>query len=187
VWIISTYIVLSCVECGILIHCLLSKVKSKLGNTCANFFTQGKFTRVVPMSAGSDASKSLIDFTDDVGIPESIVMDGAGEFTGNNTEFVKECCQMHIRCHTMEQGRSNQNHPAEHEIGNLAKRWKLQMTKKDIPKHVWDFGLVYESEIMSRMSCGRDKRTRYEEVTGETPDIREWTDFELWDLVWYWD
>jgi hypothetical protein len=30
---------------------LLSKVKSKLGNTCANVYTQGKFTRVIPMTS----------------------------------------------------------------------------------------------------------------------------------------
>ena len=49
---------------------LLSKVKSKLGNTCANVYTQGKFTRVIPMTSQKDAGKSLVDFMDDVGIPE---------------------------------------------------------------------------------------------------------------------
>jgi hypothetical protein len=49
---------------------LLSKIKSKLGNTCANVYTQGKFTRVIPMTSRKDAVKSLINFTDDVGIPE---------------------------------------------------------------------------------------------------------------------
>ena len=26
-----------------------------------------------------------------------------------------------------------------------------------------------------------------EEATGETPDISEWLDFEICDLVWWWD
>jgi len=69
---------------------LLSKVKSKNGNTCANVYTQGKFTRVVPMTSRKDAGKSLVDFTDDVGIPERLITDGATEFTGRHTEFVKE-------------------------------------------------------------------------------------------------
>jgi hypothetical protein len=84
---------------------LLSKVKSKLGNTCANVYTQGKFTRVIPMTSRKDAGKSLIDFTDDVGIPEWLVTDGATEFTGRHTEFVKEACRMRIMLHTTEQGR----------------------------------------------------------------------------------
>jgi hypothetical protein len=61
---------------------LLSKVKSKFGNTCANVYTQGKFTRVVPMTLRKDAGKSLVDFTDDVGIPERLVTDGVTEFMG---------------------------------------------------------------------------------------------------------
>jgi hypothetical protein len=73
---------------------LLSKVKSKLGNTCANVYTQGKITRVVPMTLRKDAGKSLIEFTDNVGIPERLVTDGATEFTGRHTEFVKEARRM---------------------------------------------------------------------------------------------
>jgi hypothetical protein len=122
---------------------LLSKVKSKLGNTCANVFTQGKFTRVIPMTSRKDAGKkSLIEFTDDVGIPERLITDGATEFTGRHTEFVKEARRMRIMLHTTEQGRKNQNHAAVREIGFLAKRWKLRMTKKKVPKWLWDFGLI---------------------------------------------
>ena len=35
------------------------------------------------------------------------------------------------------------------------------------------------------MACGRDRSTGYEEVTGDTTDISEWLDFEIYDLV-YW-
>ena len=104
---------------------LLSKVKSKLGNTCANVYTQGKFTRAIPMTSRKDAGKSLIDFTDDVGIPERLITDGATEFTGRHTEFVKEAHRMRIILHTTEQGRKNQNHAAKQEIRFLAKWWKL--------------------------------------------------------------
>jgi hypothetical protein len=91
---------------------------------------------------------------------------------------------MRIMLHTSEQGRTNQNHAAEREISMLAKRWSLQMTKKKVPKRLWDFGLVYESKLLSWMAHGSDRRTGYEEVTGQTPDISEWLDFEFYDLVW---
>ena len=45
---------------------------------------QGKFTRVIPMMSHKDAGKSLIEFTDDVGIPERLITDGAMEFTGRH-------------------------------------------------------------------------------------------------------
>ena len=35
------------------------------------------------------------------------------------------------------------------------------------------------------MDCGRDRRKGYEEVTGDTVDISEWIDFEMYDIV-YW-
>ena len=68
----------------------MSKVKSIRGNNCANVFTPGRFTMVVPVTACSDAGQSLVDFTDDVGIPKHLVTDGAGEFTGKGKQFVRE-------------------------------------------------------------------------------------------------
>jgi hypothetical protein len=63
------------------------------------------------------------------------------------------------------------------------------MTKKQVPKRLWDFGLVYKTELLCRLACGSgDRRTGYEEVTGQTPDISEWLDFEFfYDLVWWLD
>jgi hypothetical protein len=37
------------------------------------------------------------------------------------------------------------------------------------------------------MARGSNRRTGYEEVTGQTPDISEWLDFEFHDLVWWLD
>jgi len=34
---------------------------------------------------------------------------------------------------------------------------------------------------------GKDNRMPYEEVTGDTPDISEYVDFEFYDWVWFWD
>ena len=166
---------------------LIAKVKSLLGNKCANVFTNGKFTKVVPMASRTEAGESLVDFTDDVGIPEVLVTDGATEFTGRHTDFIKQARRMRIKLHTAEQGRKNQNHAAEREIGFLAKRWKLRMQKKKVPRRLWDYGLVYEGELLSRMSRGDDGRSGYEQVTGNTPDISEWLDFEFYDLVWWID
>ena len=50
---------------------------------------QIKFTKVVPMTAQSIAGKSLVDFTNNVGIPKRLVTDGAGEFTGIGKHFMK--------------------------------------------------------------------------------------------------
>jgi hypothetical protein len=166
---------------------LIAKVKWLLGNKCANVFTNGKYTKVVPITSQKEAAESLIDFTDDVGIPETLVTDGATEFTGKHTDFIKQARRMQIKLHTAEQERKNQNHAAEREIGFLSKCWKLRMQKKNVYSRLWDYGLVYEGELLTRTSCGNDGRSGYEQVTGKTPNISEWLDFEFYDLVWWWD
>ena len=92
---------------------------------------------------------------------------------------------MRIILHTSEQVRKNQNQAAERKIGFLAKRWRARMHKKEVQKRIRGFGLVYESELLSRMACGIVRKTGYEEVTRDTVDISEWFDFEMYDLV-YW-
>ena len=87
-----------------------------------------------------------------------------------------------------EVGRSNQNHAAEREIGELKKRWRSRMLKKKVPTRLWDYGLVYESSILNRIPRGlQQQRTGVEVVTGQTPDISEWIDFEFYDRVWFYD
>lgn len=166
---------------------LLAGVKSITGKTVANVFTQGKFVAVYPMLTRQEADQSIVDFTDEVGIPQRLITDQASEFTGQHTNFVKHCRRMRIKLHHKEKGRYNQNHAAEREIGYLSERWRRRMSKKKVPRRLWDFGLVYEAEILSRMSRGRDGRTGYEEVFGQTPNIAEYLDFEFYDRVWWWD
>jgi hypothetical protein len=90
--------------------------------------------KVIPMSARSDSGYSLIEFTDDVGIPERLVYDPAGKFFGQNTEFQKHFSRMQIISHSAKQGRKNQNHAAKREIRVLAKQWKNTMKKNKVPK-----------------------------------------------------
>ena len=59
------------------------------------------------------------------------------------------------------------------------------MIKSRAPKRVWDFGMVYESNILSRMSRGHEGITVMERITGDTVDISEWTDSEFYEFFWY--
>ena len=83
--------------------------------------------------------------------------------------------------------RLNQNHAAEQEIGKLKKTYKKNMIKKGEPKIVWDYGFVHQSGVLSRLAQGRNGRTGMKEVIGNTPDISEWLDFDLYDGVWWMD
>ena len=66
-------------------------------------------------------AQALTEFADDVGIPDTLLSDGAQEMVGPKTEFMKEVNRMKIRLKRSEVGRSNQNYAAEREIGKLKK------------------------------------------------------------------
>ncbi|KAI2498914.1 Reverse transcriptase (RNA-dependent DNA polymerase) [Fragilaria crotonensis] len=99
-------------------------------------------------------------------------------------DFMKEVNRLKIRLKRYEAGRSNQNYAAEREIGELKKRWRNRMLKCKVPPRLWDYGLIYEANILNRLPRGREQCTAgIEMVTGETPDISEWIDFEFYDRV----
>ena len=50
---------------------------------------------------------------------------------------------------------------------------------KVIKKRLWDFGLVYDAELLSKISRQKEKRTGYEEVSGQTPYIGDYLNFEF--------
>ena len=133
----------------------------------------------------SHAGDSLRELINDVGIPDRLYADLTVEHTGTNTEFQQQVHKFHIQMHYAEEGRKNQNQHTEREIGILKTRWKNRMAAKGVPSRLWDYGLVYESEILSRISRAPNERSGIEQLTGETPDISEWLDFSFYDLVWY--
>ena len=167
---------------------LFAKVTSLKGNTCAQIFTTNDtgYVRVHPMHSKSQAGEALQSLAEDVGVPAEIVVDGAAEQVGPRSEFMKTVNYLRTKIKQTEPYSPWQNQ-AESAIRELKKRWKHRMSVKKIPRRLWDYGLVYESEIMSRIARGNEKRTGIERFTGDTPDISEWVDFDFYDPVWYWD
>jgi len=121
---------------------------------------------------------------EEVGIPETVVIDNAGEQTGDNTEFVKaylyKIWQRQTEPYTPKQNW------AESAIGKLKKQWCNKMGKKGIPKHLWDCGLTWASEINNQTAHGPSACTPLETITGDTPDISEWLDFDFYNWCWFW-
>ena len=167
---------------------LFAKVKSIKGNTCAQVFATNDigFVRVHPMVSKAQAGEALRGLAEDIGVPNEIVCDGAAEQVGPRSDFYKTVNYLRMRIKRTEPYSPWQNN-AESAIRELKKRWKHRMATKRIPRRLWDYGLVYESEIMSRTARGDDKRTGIERITGDTPDISEWLDFDFYDPVWFWD
>ena len=64
----------------------------------------------------------------------------------------------------------------------------FQRTKAS--RRLWDFLVVYVAEIRSRTahpSFDLHGRTPYKVITGNTPDITEWLEYEWYQPIWYLD
>ena len=63
---------------------------------------------------------------------------------------------------------------------------KLQIIKSNNPDPLWDFWIVAGSDIISSLYTGR-QRPFLEVLICDSVDISKYIDFELYDLIWYWD
>ena len=65
------------------------------------------------------------------------------------------------------------------------------MVQNQVPKKLWDYGIVWISEIHSMTHTSAGNRLKgaipLEQVTGDTVDISEYLDFGFYDKVWYKD
>jgi hypothetical protein len=80
---------------------IFSKVKSLNGNVCAQVFTNGRYTRVFPMTSKSseNIARALREFIDDVGVPNTLICDLATEQVGPHTPMMREIRRFHIKVH----------------------------------------------------------------------------------------
>ena len=169
---------------------LIGKYKSLTNNTCMQIFAnEAQFVKAYPMQSKGSAGAALRQFVRDYGVPEKLTSDGAGEQSGPNTEFMRIVRKHGIDHHLSEPHRPNQNR-AESVIREVKRKWFRQMTKRRVPKRLWDYGIVWVCETMSltaNSNFALGGRTPIEQVTGETPDISEYLDFSFYDWVWYKD
>ena len=166
------------------------KEKSLFQNNCVQIYlTKFGLNACYPLTnaTGDSIGSSLRDLTYDFGIPSHLTFDGASAKAGRNTLFMKTIRELDIQYHMSGPRRPNEN-PAELSIREIKRRWYSVMVQKKVPRRLWDFGLVWicETNNLSVSSSKYSKgRTALEMLTGETPDISEYTDFPFYDWVTY--
>ena len=162
--------------------------KSLDGNKYAQIFaTEDYFAAAYPMESKTLAGDALKEFITDYGVPDKIIMDSSGEQTGKRSTFMEQVQKHHIDYHVTEPEQYNQSR-VEGLICEIRKKWFRVMTKKYIPKQLWDYELRWVIEIMQRTASDAGTlhgRTGLEKVTGETPEIFKYTDFGFYDPCWY--
>ena len=161
-------------------------VKSLRQNTCYQSYTCENFVHIHPMRNQKEAAASLHRLAEDVGIPAELVSDSAPLLVGPQSDFVKQANFLRTQIRSSEPHTQRQNED-EGTTRILKRRWKNRMSMNNIPKRLWDFGLVYEAQILSMIARGKDGIPGLEKLTGDTCDITEWLDFGFYDRVWFHD
>ena len=167
---------------------LSAGTKSLRQNVGAFVYSNGLFTECYPAESNRQepATTSLREFCEDVGVPERLKSDRAPEFCGRNTDFHKVARRKGINLTYAEPGSKNQISPIDIEIREIRKRTQNKLQSRKVPRRLWDFCMTHQTKL--RQFLPRNKlngRTAYEHVTGKTPDISEYCDFDFYDLVWY--
>ncbi|KAI2502896.1 Reverse transcriptase (RNA-dependent DNA polymerase) [Fragilaria crotonensis] len=166
------------------------KIKSLRGNVGSQLFSHKcGFKACYPLQKvdGNSVGDALTQFISDYGVPERLTFDGASVQTGPKTRFMDAIRRYEIKYHVSGPRRPNEN-PAEQGIHELKKRWYRLMLKKKVPPRLWDYGFTWVCEtdnVCANMSRYADGRTPLEIITGDTPDISEYLDFDFYDWVLY--
>ena len=119
-------------------------------------------------------------------IPDKMVFDGTKEQTGRKSEFMQAVRKNRISFRQTEPYSPWQNR-AEDQIHEVKRRWKLLRPRRKVPTRLWDYAMTHIMKLMNMTARGRNGRTGHEEITGKTPDISEYVDFNFYDWMWYWD
>ena len=159
-----------------------AKLLSIGGAKGAYVMTNGSFTSVFPAESekNDQARDCLQKFIEEVGTPTDLKTDRATALTNKNSAFLKLLRKEVISHRFSEPGRSNQMYAINLEIRELKKRYHKKMRESNVPKRLWDYGIKHAARIGNYISKRRlDDRTPWEAVTGDTPDISEYLDFDF--------
>ena len=139
------------------------------------------------MKSKGEAGNALKTFIQDVGIPSAMHTDGAREETVR--VWGKTIKDLGIRQTTTEPYSPWQNR-AESTIWELKKCVPRTIARTRGHKRLWDYCMQWHAEIRSLTALPNyrlDGRVPHEIVTGNTPNITEYIEFDWEQYVWYYD
>jgi hypothetical protein len=167
---------------------MFAQSKSTNGNTCGQILVNKiGFYHFTPMQRESEAHNVLIKFIQHVGIPSELHTDGSKVQTKG--EWLKTVKKYHIKSTETEPHAPWQNR-AEAAIRELKQHTSRLMRTNNSPKRLWDYCCLLVARIRNLIPNNyylANGRTPHEILTGDTPNISEYTAFSWYQPVWYLD
>ena len=69
------------------------------------------------------------------------------------------------------------NNTEEDSTSEPKRKWQRIMLQSQVPKRLWDFGIVWEEEVLYRTAFGNEKHNIIERTTRYTTEISKWIKF----------
>ncbi|CAJ1959761.1 unnamed protein product [Cylindrotheca closterium] len=146
--------------------------KSARGNTCCQLFVTDKgFVYVVPMRTKKDVTLAVKQFAKEIGVPDAIVCDAAGEQTSIELRRFLNSIGTTIR--VLEQGTPWANR-AELYVGLMKEAVRRDMRDSNCPFVFWDYCVERRARVnnlTAKDSFQLRGQTPQTEVTGDPGDI----------------
>ena len=139
------------------------------------------------MKSRNECHHALDKWLQQIGVPRVLIPDGAMEFTGPESQFVKKSRKVQCPIHPIEAYSPNQS-IAEDVIRELKRMFRRTMLATNAPPQVWDWciewcALIRLHAAWNMASLGG--QTPATKITGDTPDISFLVEFGFYDWVWF--
>jgi hypothetical protein len=156
--------------------------KSSRGHTCCQLFVTDKgFVYVIPMKSISEVLQAVKQFAKEIGAPEAIICDMAGEQTSQNLS--KFCNEIGTTMRVLEEGTSWAN-KAEVYIGLLKEAVRKDMKDSNCPLVFWDYYVERRSRIhnlTAKESFKLHGSNAHTSLTGEEGEISNLCQYKWYD------
>jgi len=162
--------------------------KSSHGNNCMQLFVTDKgyvYVYVVAMRSIGDVPLALKVFAKEIGAPDAVICDGAGEQTSH--EVKRFCQQIGTTLRVLEEGTPWANR-AELYIGLIKEAVQKDMKDSNCPLAFWDYCAEFRARInnlTARSLFQLDGRNAHFSVTGEEGDISNLCQFDWYSWCYF--
>ena len=165
-----------------------SNVTSLRGNKCVQLFVnRGNYVRPYPLATKSEAHEALHKFLLEVGLPNSLLTDGALEL--RKTEWGKLCKKHKITQKVTEPNCPWQNF-AEPNGGAIKRAVRHLLRTTNSPVRLWDYCWDYYCAVKRFTVTNNihlENKTPHEKIHGHMPNITEYIQYRWFEWVWYAD
>ena len=160
--------------------------ESTRGNTCCQLFVTDKgYLYVVPMKKRADVLLAVKKFMKEVGVPDAIICDGAGEHTSNDMRQL--CNDAGTTLRILERGTPWAN-KAELYIGIIKEAVRKDMRESNSPMPLWDYCMERRVKINNFTAKPRfnlEGVNAHTQLTSEEGDISNLAQYSWYEWVYY--